>query len=249
MTKRLYVGAGALDAGRIELADATAHRLKNVLRVRAGDELVLFDGAGTDALVRVDEASSRAVVVAVLERYASPREPATRVHLYQSITKGERFEWLLEKGTELGVARFVPLIAARSVVRTAADANRFERWRRIVVEAAEQSGRGAVPDVDPPQEFEAAVRDAPGVRLLPYERAGEAAPDIQAALTSEIDALFALAGVSVFIGPEGGFEDREVELAQSSGAAVVTMGQRVLRSETAGLVATTLVMQALGELG
>lgn len=249
MTKRLYVDQGTLDMDRFELPDATAHRLRNVLRVRAGEELVLFDGAGVDARVRIDEMTARAVSVSVIERMDSAAEPRVRVHLYQSIAKGERFEWLLEKGTELGVARFVPLIAARSVVKTGAEAGRFERWRRIIIEAAEQSGRGAVPEIDAPQGFEQALRDAPGVRLLPYEHAGEAAPDIQAALTADIDALFALAEVSVFVGPEGGWEEREVELARSSGVAIVTMGARVLRSETAGLVAATLVMQAVGELG
>ena len=188
----------------------------------------------------------RAILV---ERCDAPPEPRLKLRLYQAIAKGERFEWLLEKGTEIGVASFVPMICARSVVKTSAEGNRVDRWRRIVVEAAEQCGRGAVPAVDAPLRYADAVASAPGIVLLPYEAAGHAAPPIAAALAAEIDALFALSEVSIFIGPEGGFEPAEVEAAVATGAQVVTLGDRVLRSETAGLVAATLVMQAAGELG
>jgi 16S rRNA (uracil1498-N3)-methyltransferase len=198
---------------------------------------------------RIDGISAKGVTASLVERIETPPEPRVRLSLYQSITKGDRFEWLLEKGTEVGVARFVPLITARAVVKPEAGGNRAERWHRIVVEAAEQSGRGAVPGVDPPQTLADALASAPGVLLLPYEAADEQTPDIAAALNADIDALFALSEVSVFIGPEGGYEDAEVALARDARAVVVTMGRRVLRSETAGLVAATLIMQALGELG
>ena len=249
MTRRFYAGEGALDGDALELTGALAQRLAKVLRMRAGEEIVLFDGGGSDARVRLDEVSERRVSATVVERIESPAEPRVRLHVYQSITKGERFEWLLEKGTEVGVARFVPLIAARAVVKTEGGGNRADRWRRIVVEAAEQSGRGAVPEVNAPQRFGDAIAAATGVMLLPYEAAGEQAPNIAEALTADIDALFALSEVSVFIGPEGGWEESEVAAARDAGATIVTMGTRVLRSETAGLVAATLVMQACGELG
>jgi len=250
MTRRFHVEPDVLAAGgMIAIEGALAHRLANVLRVRAGEEIVLFAGDGHDVRVRVDDINQRRAEATVVDRTESPPEPRLRLNLYQSITKGERFEWLLEKGTEIGVSRFVPLVTARGVVKAEAGGNRAERWRRIVVEAAEQSGRGAVPAVDAPQRFADALTCAPGVLLLPYEGAGEQAPDIQSALNADIDALFALSEVSVFIGPEGGYEDAEVAHARKAGAAVVTMGRRVLRSETAGLVAATLVMQAAGELG
>jgi 16S rRNA (uracil1498-N3)-methyltransferase len=173
-----------------------------------------------------------------------------RVHLYQSITKGERFEWLVEKATEIGVSRIVPLVAARAVVRTPAAGNRIDRWRRIATEAAEQCERSAVPGIDAPCDFTAALAEAPGVRLFPDESAGERAPGIAAALAAEIDAVFAQGEISVLIGPEGGWTPDEVALAASAeGTTVVTLGERVLRSETAGLVAATLVLQATGDLG
>jgi 16S rRNA (uracil1498-N3)-methyltransferase len=249
VTRRFYFEGGLrAGGGDAEIEGALARRLAKVLRMRAGDEIVLFD-ANDDVLVRIDAIDERRVLASFIERVERPPEPRAKVHLYQSITKGERFEWLLEKGTEIGVSRFVPLVTARAVVKTEAGGNRAARWHRIVVEAAEQSGRGAVPDVDAPQAFADALASAPGVLLLPYEASDERTPDIGSALTADIDALFALSEVSVFIGPEGGYEDGEVQAARDAGATVVTMGRRVLRSETAGLVAATLILQATGDLG
>lgn len=249
MSKRFYVPQPITSGDSIEVDAALAHRLAKVLRLRAGAEIVLFDGSGAEARVRIETLHGRGGTTSVVERFDGMAEPRVRVHLYQSITKGERFEWLVEKGAEIGVARFVPLITARSVVKTGADAAKAERWRRIAVEAAEQCGRSAVPRVDAPLAFDDALASAEGVLLLPYESAGHTASTIQRALDAEIDALYALGAVSIFIGPEGGFEEAEVARARAAGAVIVTMGARVLRSETAGLVASMLVMHASGELG
>jgi len=249
MTRRFYVAPGTLVGDTIALDEALTRRLAKVLRLRAGDEILLFDGAGDEARVRIDAISDRAAEARIIERVEGPAEPRVRVHLYQSVTKGERFEWLLEKATEIGVARFVPIVTARAVVKASVEGNRIDRWRRIVVEAAEQCERGAVPVVEAPQPFAEALASAPGLLLLPYEDANADAPGIQTLLAQEIDALFALGEVSIFIGPEGGYEAAEVQQAVDASASVVTMGARVLRSETAGLVAATLVMHAVGELG
>jgi len=247
--RRFFVAPGVLARDAVVLDAALSHRLAKVLRLRAGAEVALFDGTGAEARVRLDAVSDRALGASIVERYASPAEPRVKVHLYQSITKGERFEWLLEKATELGVARIVPLLTARAVVKTAGAGDRAGRWRRITIEAAEQCGRGAVPAVAAPERFAAALASAPGLRLIPFESAPPAAPAIQAVIDREVDAVFALGEISVFIGPEGGFEDAEIASAGAAGAHVVTIGDRVLRSETAGLVALTLVMHAVGELG
>lgn len=249
MTRRFYVDAASLTGDRIEIEGALAYRLAKVLRMRAGDEVILFDGSGEDVRVRVEDVSDRRIGAAVIERRPGPREPRVRLHLYQSITKGERFEWLLEKATEIGVARVVPLVAARAVVKTPSEGKRADRWRRIAVEAAEQCERSAVPEIGAPQPFDDALRTAPGILLLPYEGAGDVAPSIQDVLNRRVDDVFALAAVSVFIGPEGGYEPAEIDRARAAGAEIVTLGDRVLRSETAGLVAATLVMHAVGELG
>lgn len=249
MTRRFYVEPGTLARDDATLSGPLARRLANVLRLRPGDEVALFDGAGTDARARVETVSAGAVTVRVVDRVPSPAEPKTRVTVYQSITKGERFEWLVEKLTEIGVSRIVPLVCARAVVRPDAGGAKAGRWRRIAIEAAEQCGRGAVPLVDAPEPFDAAVRGARGVILLPYEGAGFAAPGIAEALNAAVDAVFSRSAVDVFIGPEGGLTPEEVAHAEDRGAIAVTLGDRILRSETAGLVAATLAMSALGELG
>jgi 16S rRNA (uracil1498-N3)-methyltransferase len=246
--RRFYVPPPALAEDRFELDPALSHRLGRVLRLRAGEEIALFDGSGAEARARLDDIGGRRVSVIVLRRYDAPAEPHVKLHLYQSITKGERFDWLLEKGTEIGVARFVPILAARAVVKTG-EGNRLDRWRRIVVEAAEQCERGAVPVVEAPVAFSDALAAAPGVVLFPYEDAPAGTPNVDAILRQEIDAVFALAEVSIFVGPEGGWKPSEVAAAVAAGVHVVTLGERVLRSETAGLVAATVALHALGELG
>jgi 16S rRNA (uracil1498-N3)-methyltransferase len=248
MSRRFYVDT-PIEGQHVALDATLAQRLSKVLRLRAGDEITLFDGSGDEFRCRIDRIGARVGEAAVISRTPGIFESRTRVHLYQSITKGERFEWLIEKATELGVAAVIPLITARSVVKTEGGAARADRWRRIAIEAAEQCGRVTVPGVHAPARFDDAIAAAPGVVLLPFESAGDAAPNVRAALDSRIDELSALGEVSIFIGPEGGFEDEEVARAREAGAGVVTMGRRVLRSETAGIVALTLAMQALGELG
>ena len=139
-------------------------------------------------------------------------EPRLRLTLYQALIKAPRFDWVLEKGTEVGVSSFVPVVSSRSVVRPAeASASRLERWRRIVTEAAEQSGRSRVPQVSPPVAFADAVASAPGLRLLPWEN--EANATLREALAAERPPE----AISLFIGPEGGFPMEEVEMARRQG--------------------------------
>jgi len=247
MTRRFFA-PDAIDGERVSIHDAAAHRIANVLRLRPGDEILLFGGDGVDARVRLDAVSARAVAGTVVARQPGPAEPRTAVSLYQSVTKGERFDWLVEKATELGASRIVPLITSRAVARPS-DGNRLERWRRLAIEAAEQCERSAVPAIEAPVSLAHALGSTRGVLLLPYEDADVSAPTVAAALTSRIDELFAVEAISIFIGPEGGYEPAEVTAAEQAGAIVVSMGQRVMRSETAGMVALTLVMAAIGELG
>lgn len=247
--RRFVVEPGALEGSTVRIGGGVAHRLAKVLRLKSGERVAFFDGSGTDVVVMLSFVSDKTVTGEIIERVPGPNESSTAVHLYQSITKGDRFEWLVEKATEIGVARIVPLLTARAVVKTAGEGNRVDRWRRIAVEAAEQCGRSYVPAVEAPQAYSAALGSSDGLRLLPFEGADDLAPSIPTVLHDRIDELYALSAVSIFIGPEGGYEDGEVDAAQAAGASVVTLGQRVLRSETAGLVAATLVMQACGELG
>jgi 16S rRNA (uracil1498-N3)-methyltransferase len=241
--RRLCVPAEAIAGDTVELVGDVAGRLARVLRARSGDRIVVFTGDGSERIVEVERVSQKAITGAVIEHLPGLPEPAVRVTLCQSTVKGDRFEWALEKGTELGVARFVPLTTGRAVVRSEAGGARFERWRRIIVEATEQCGRCVVPELSAPASLDETLASAEGLVLLPYE--GESALGLRTALRAAKN----VREVSILIGPEGGFAEEEVARAADAGAKPVSLGRRILRSETAGIAAVAAVMYELRELG
>lgn len=244
--RRFFVPPGSLRARNVTLGPELAHRLGRVLRLKRGDHVLLSESRGRDFEVQLTGVSPYAVTGVVIAEREAPPEPALSLVLYQSLIRANRFDLVLEKGTEIGVSRFVPVTAARSQVQGDGEpsAARSERWQRMVIEAAEQCGRGRLPSVDQPLSLDDALRNAQGLKLLPYE--GERRRGLTAYLR---DLSRRPDTVSLFIGPEGGFEDAEVDLARSNGAETVSLGRRILRSETAGIVACVLVMDALGEMG
>jgi 16S rRNA (uracil1498-N3)-methyltransferase len=248
--RRFFVPQEVLSGDDVCLEDDLARRLSRVLRLQPGATVLLLDGTGLEYETRLVEVGPRRVTGTVVGRRTGRPEPRARLVLYQSLVKGERFDWVLEKGTELGVAAFVPLLSRRNVVRPAPGrSNRPERWQRVVREAAEQCGRSVLPVVLPGQSLEEAISVAAALRLLPWE--GEGSLSLASAVRAARPALEAVERptVAVFIGPEGGFAADEVDLARQAGAQVVSLGRRILRSETAGVVAAALVLYELGELG
>jgi len=243
--RRFFVPRGSLQARNVTLGPELAHRLGRVLRLKRGDHVILSEGGEREYEVQLTAVSPHAATAVVVRELSPPREPEVEITLYPALIRANRFDLILEKGTEIGVARFVPVLAARSQVQGNGELSgaRSERWRRIVVEAAEQCGRGRLPHVEQPVAFEDAVRGARGTKILPYESArGQTLGRYLRGLNKRPDA------VSLFIGPEGGFEDAEVALARETGAAIVSLGPRVMRAETAAIVATALTLEALGEM-
>jgi 16S rRNA (uracil1498-N3)-methyltransferase len=217
--------------------------MARVLRLRVGDHVLLLDNSGREHEVELTALSATAAQGVLIASSEGASEPNVRLVLYQALIKGQRFDWVLEKGTELGVAAFVPVLSSRSLVRPAeASAARLERWRRVVVEAAEQSGRCRLPEISLPLLFEEACASATGLRILPWE--GEREVSLDDLLAGEE----AVAVVSLFIGPEGGFPLEEVRLARRLGVRTVSLGRRILRAETAAIVAAALVLHELGNL-
>ena len=167
--------------------------------------------------------------------------------MYQAALKTDKFEWALQKGTELGVSRFVPIVTRRTIPRdTGASANRQDRWHRIIREAAEQSGRSKLPELSPPTGLEEALRSAPQPAVMAWER--EDSFSLDAALDRLRDLARSRASISTFVGPEGGFDPDEVDLAVSCGVSTVSLGRRVLRAETAAIALVSAIMYDLGEL-
>jgi 16S rRNA (uracil1498-N3)-methyltransferase len=245
---RFFVSPDALQGDTAELDRELSHRLRHVLRLRRGDHVVLVDGRGGEYEAVLEDVGSSTVRVTVVARREGLPEPQARVVLYQSIIKGDRFDWVLEKGTEIGVAKFVPLVSHRGVVRPRTGrVERRERWRRIVTEAAEQCGRSHVPELAPPMLLRAALESSEGLRLLPWE--GERQTMLRQALQQAVGKGKKAPVISIFVGPEGGFARQEVDRAVDLGVRTVSLGPRILRSETAGIVAAAAILYELGELG
>jgi len=239
--RRLFVPAERLAGSKVTLAGDEHHHLSIVLRARPGDLVTLFDGAGGEVdarVLRIDRAETELELGARRSAVA----PAAPITLLCAIPRGSRMDLLVQKTVEVGVAAIVPLLTARSVARP--EAARRERWAAIAREAARQCGRADLPEVAPPTPLADALRDGrlPARRLALFER--EAGPGLRGALEAGGPAPTAL-----LIGPEGGFEAPEREAARAAGFAGVSLGRRILRVETAAIVAVALVAAAHGELG
>jgi len=236
---RLLVEPTAIRGRRVELSAAQSHQVRHVLRLRPGDQVRVFDGeTPLDLLVELTGPGEGRVVGEV--RQAA--EPRHRVVVYPALLQRDKFEPVLRKLTELGATEIVPTLTARGVVREAPDAARLGRWRSILREASEQCGRGVVPSIGGALGLRQAVEaaTAQGRAVLAFE--GERHLDLRTALEGGPSV------VSVFVGPEGGFTLDEVECARQAGARIVTLGPRVLRTETASPVLAALVLYELGDL-
>jgi len=241
---RFFVPPSWLEGERLSLTGPLAHQLGRVLRMRPGDHIVLLDNSGWAVEVEVDQLTPHGVQVHPVNRWQPQTEPRTHLCLYQALTSEKKLDWVLQKGTELGVARFTPVITRRSLLQSDVSEKKLERWQRILTEAAEQSGRARVPELTPPVPLEQALADATGNLSLiatvePSARPLRAVLEEQSVVPQQVD---------LFIGPEGGFESGEVELARQQGAQPVSLGPRILRTETAGIVALAAILYALGEL-
>jgi 16S rRNA (uracil1498-N3)-methyltransferase len=250
---RFVVTETALAAGmEIELPAEVAHQARDVLRLRIGDTLTLLDGAGGEYAAEIVALDRRRVAARLGERAAGQTESPARIVLCQGMLKAAKFEWVLQKGTELGVAAFVPLLCERAVKATEeASDSRRRRWDRIIAESLEQCGGSVLPVAHPPTPLLRALASTPAgaVALMPWEE--ERATTFDAALTQarERAGEAGIHEMRLFIGPEGGFSAGEVALARRNGAVPVTLGPRILRAETAALVTVTLALAALGGLG
>lgn len=233
----------------MEITGPLTHQMRNVLRLKTGDRVILLDNSGWEYQVELGEVSRRRVGGRILQKSLAQSEPRTKITLYQSLLKGSAFESVLQKCTEVGVVAFVPVVAARCIISTLEDIGekKLERWRRIILEAAEQSRRGRLPVLRPALMLRQAWQEASrgGMTIVPWEEAGSER-GLRSLLTTTQPTPFS---VNLFIGPEGGFTPQEIEQGQRYRALPVTLGPRILRAETAGLVAASAILYELGDIG
>jgi 16S rRNA (uracil1498-N3)-methyltransferase len=239
-------------SSEIELPHEVAHQVRDVLRLVPGATIDLLDGKGLVYPAELTEVIRKSVRVRMGDPRQGRAEPSVRLVLCLGMLKAAKFEWVLQKGTELGVAAFVPLLSERAVAATEAmgEAKRH-RWEHILVEAVEQCGGARVPELSQPRPLMHSLASLPpgAVALMPWEE--ETAAPLRPALQQAVDeagGVEHVPEVRLFIGPEGGFSAGEVALARPHGALPVTLGPRILRAETAALVAVTLVLESLGAL-
>ena len=247
---RFFIPLQWITPNEITLHEDTARQIASVLRMRPGEHCILLDNQGNEIEASLTRVTPQECLAQVIERRLAAGEPSVHITLYQSLTQREKFEWILQKCTELGASAFVPVISNRSLIRQwgKEEQKKIPRWEKIIKEAAEQSGRGKIPQLGPTGFFEQALKQAAGVHtlpLIPWE--GEHALSLQQALTG-VGNQGGNLSIALFIGPEGGFTEEEIALAVQSGIQPVTLGKRILRVETAAIAATALTLYALGEM-
>lgn len=229
-------------ADKVILDEEQSRHIAKSLRMRVGDMLTLTCGDGNDYGCMIDRINAGQVELSVCYKQANSSEPSVKVTLFQGVPKGDKMEDIIQKCTELGITRIKPVLTHRSVSRPDEKSARKKqaRYQKIALEAAQQSGRGIVPEICAMQTLsQAAKEDDSELKILFYEGGGEVLVNL-----IERD----VRSVSVYIGPEGGFEKEEVELIKANGGVVATLGKRILRTQTAPVAALTAIMLLTGNL-
>jgi 16S rRNA (uracil1498-N3)-methyltransferase len=256
-----------------------AHHLVRVMRAKEGDQVIVSDGVGREALVRIRKLEKDRVIADIVESLPMDNEPCVEVWIAQSLPKGDKMEIVIQKGTEIGADRFIPFVSERTVVQLDGkkEGKKIERWQKIAKEAAEQAHRNRVPVVEVPLSWKALLQlsTQADATWICYEKENglQLKHEIQSALSSfaacstnlgqqemqqlELRKEPQAAGLQpnrrakllLIVGPEGGFSEREVEAAEASGCRSVSLGKRILRTETAAMVGLTCILYESGEMG
>ena len=242
--QQFFADPSQISEGRIYLKGPDVNHIRNVLRMKPGEDVRVSDGGGRTYLCCIHAYEEGAAALDILRELDADTELPSKIWLFQGLPKGDKMDLIVQKAVELGVYKVIPFAAKRSIVKLdeRKTGKRQERWQMIAKGAAEQSGRSRIPEVERPVSYSEAVRAAGelDVVLIPYEL--EEGMERTAQIIGNIRAG---QSIGVFIGPEGGFEEEEVEQAKTAGAVPVTLGKRILRTETAGLTTLSILMYHL----
>lgn len=248
MPHRFFVDPGQICGNLISITGPDVQHIGQVLRLKQGDEILIADGTGLEYYGNITSLDKREVKVSVYKTEQAKSEPPIQVTLLQGIAKGDKMDFIIQKCTELGIRRIIPVVTKRTVVQLTQEKakKRQERWQRIAEEAAKQSQRGLIPEVKEVTPLEEALKDLGDQPLLiPWEE--EKVQTMKEVLQANKENNNS--SLALLIGPEGGLDPEEVALAKTYQGIPVTLGPRILRTETAGMAALTMILYELGDLG
>lgn len=250
---RFFIPGSWIRGSKVSVSGPQAHQIARVLRMHPGDQVIVLDNSGWEIDTELTTVEPHLVEGEVLRRRLPGTEARTKISLHQSVLKSHGFEFVLQKGTELGIVEFVPLVAERCVMRDLEDAeHKRRRWASIIQESAEQSHRGRMPVLRAATLFPPACELAMhsrGLSLIAWE--AEGLLPLQSVLRTapaNWNRSWPPLTINLFIGPEGGFAVSEIDLARRYGLVPVTLGPRILRAETAGIVAAAAILYELGDM-
>ena len=243
---RFFAEPSQIGEKEIRITGPDVNHIRNVLRMRPGEELLIADGTGGEYRCLISEIREDEVRAEICWKLAGNAELPCEITMFQGLPKGDKMDFIVQKCVELGAARIVPVSTRRTIVKLDAkkEESRRKRWAGISESAAKQSGRGVIPEITGVRSFREALEEAGklDVCLIPYERAEHMAH------TREVfESIAPGSSIGIFIGPEGGFEEEEVEYAIKAGAKAITLGRRILRTETAGMAVLAMLGYLLEE--
>ena len=232
------------------IGDDVKHIYK-VLRISEGEKFTLNNCEGIEYLGKVISVSKQEVLIEILEKLEDNNESDIKIYLFQGLPKSQKMDLIVQKGTELGITEFIPTITHRVDVKLKGEFKKLDRLNRIALEAAKQSKRSIIPKVSEPIEFKEVLEkiDSLDLLIVPYENANNFGIKTLINELRKDNATNTIKSVGIFVGPEGGIEEEEIERLKDKGAHIVTLGKRILRTETAGFVATALIQYELSDLG
>ncbi len=243
---RFYVPQPWIENGMLKIEGDEVKHIRKVLRLKTGDGIVVFDGLGKELEGTIVEERLSSVVIRIQNIFSSERDSPLEVTLAQSLLKGEKMDYLIQKATELGVKEIIPFFSSRSVpfLEKSRRLKRHYRWEKIAVEASKQCGRGVVPKIESLQDYSDMLQMASteDLRLILWEREGIKLKEVLERSKEKRKIFF-------IIGPEGGFNQLEVDEAKKAGFTPVTLGRRILRAETASLCFLSILQYERGDIG
>lgn len=238
MTRRFFASRDAFSEGSITLDTNETRHLRDVLRLKVGDEIAVFDGLGKECLARISAITKRSAVAVII----SPTQPSApesplRLTLAPVVIPGDKFDLVIQKSVELGISHIVPLASLRGEVKLADAAKRITRWERIALDAAKQCGRATLMTIGEPEDVKSFLAETDGPAVFFSEREGGRLPEFEMPKA-----------LTVVIGPKGGWDDSELRAAHDRGIPIVTLGGRIMRAETAAIALSAILQHRFGDI-